>query len=176
MAEKSLYSGGKPVAPEEMLFFYLSNGATHQVLGNYSDAGTGAEEFKVTCKTGSQRLHINRMIVYVEDVGTFPSDKYGYNLALTNGIHVAVQNASDVEIKDLDGNQNVKTNAQWSRLCYDVAYQPYGSGNDSLSVRWTFGNSGKKVSLSSGQSLVVTANDDFSGLVEHTFMVQGYYA
>lgn len=173
MAEKSIYAGGKPVPPEALVFEYLSNGSTVQAVGNYSGA---VEEFAIECKTGSQRLHIARMIVYLEDVGAFPSDKYGYNLTLTNGIHVYVHDAAHAVVAHLNHDLPVYTNAQWGRLCYDVDYQNYGTGNDSLAVRWTFERSGKPVTLSPGQHLTVALEDDFTGLVDHTFMVQGYYA
>ena len=173
--ESQIYAGGKPVPAQDLVLEYLSNGSTVHAVGNYLAT---ADDFRITCKTGSQKLHIFRMVVYIEDAGKFVSDKYGYDLALVNGVHVTVRDADDTELKHLDGAVPVLTNAQWGGLCYDTRVDQYGTGsaNGSLVVRWTFANTGKLVSLSSGQYFSVELNDDFTGLIDHTFMVQGYYS
>ena len=173
MAEKSVFSGGKPVPAQDLHFEYANNGSGFQATGNYAG---GVEQFKVTCKTGSQKLHLTRMIIYLEDVGNFNSSVYGVNITLTNGITVVVYDADDTELQRLTCEDAVLTNAQWARLCYDASYLSWGNGNDSLTVRWTFERSGKPVSLTSGQYLAVELNDDFTGLEDHTFMLQGHYS
>ena len=176
--ESQLYSGQKPVPPEAQIYEYLRNG-THQAVGDYSDAtGTGPHELVYTCKQGRQQLCIYRMIVHIEDVGKFVSNRYGYDLVLTEGIHIAVHSEDESERVDLDGSENVFTNAGWGALCYDTRVDQYGTGNatGSLSVRWTFANAGAPISMSAGEHFVVTLNDDFTGLEPHTFLIQGHYA
>jgi len=172
MAEKSLYAGQKPVPPASMRFVYLSNGSTTDGVGNY----TTPEEFKITCETGSRKLHIARMIVYIEDAGSFDMEKYGNGLTLVNGIHISVKDSGGTEIVDLDGGVNVFSNGGWGALCHDVTVHTYGTGNNSLTARWTFAKSGTPVSLSSGEEFIVTLHDDFTALVKHTFMIQGFYS
>ena len=172
MAEKEVFVSQKAIPPSDMWFDYLSNGSTIHAIGNYATP----ESFRVTCKIGSQKLYINRLIVYIEDSGAFLSAKYGADLTLTNGIHVHVKDSSDALLLDLTGANPVLTNAQWSGLCYDVALDTYGAGNNgSLAVRWTFANAGAPISLSPGDYLEVELEDDYTGLVDHTFMVQGLY-
>ena len=174
MAEKALHAGQKPVPPSALHFDYLSNGSTTNAIGNYA---AGVERFKITCKQGSQKLHISRLIVYIEDVGNFQSGKYGTDLVLSEGVHVMVHDAADAMLADLTAAQSIITNAQWGALCYDVTVDKFGTGNNnSLLARWTFSNAGAPVTLSAGEYLAVDLNDDFSGLVKHTFMAQGYYA
>ena len=177
MAEKTVRVDDAFVFPELLIFEYLSNGATIDAVGNYSG---GVERFEFV-NTAQRLAHIARMIVYIEDVGVFPSDKYGKDVVLTNGVDIDVENSSQVQIKDLsssNGNGNVFTNAGWAELCYDVDYHTYGTGAStfSLAVRWTFRNSGKSVTLRPGDSIVARLEDDFTGLEAHRFMVQGYYA
>ena len=173
MAEHSVYAGGKPIRPERMQLKYLSNGSTTNAIGNY---GT-LEQFKITCIQSSQQLHIRRMLVYYEDVGQFVTNKYGYDLVLANGINIVVRNADDSLVTELNDGIPIQTNSQWSALCYDTRPDDYGAGpNGTLAVRWTFGESGKNVSLSPGQYLAAELQDDFTGLLSHTFMVQGHYA
>jgi len=172
MAEGTVFAGQKPVPPEDMVFEYLSNGSTIDAVGNY---GT-AEEFKITCKAGNQKLHLARMIVYIEDAGTFDMEKYGNAITLSNGIHISVKDSGGTEIADYDGGVNVFTNGGWGALCHDITNHTFGSGNNSLTARWTFAKAGTPISLTSGQEFIITLEDNFTGLVGHTFMVQGYYS
>ena len=174
MAEKSVFSGQKPVHAESQIYEYLRNG-THQAVGNYL---ADPHELVYTCKTGSQKLYIHRMIIHIEDVGKFVSNRYGYDLVLVNGVHVAVHSADETERVDLDGGENIFTNAGWGAVCYDTRVDQYGTGNatGSLVVRWTFSRAGAPIMLHSGEHFVVTLNDDFTGLEAHTFMIQGHYA
>ena len=174
MAQQSVHASQKPVPPSALHFDYLSNGSTTNAIGDY---GAAVERFKITCESGIRKLYISRLIVYIEDVGNFQSGKYGTDIVLTEGIHVMVHNADDSMAADLTAAQPIITNAQWGALCYDVTVDKFGTGNNnSLIVRWTFSNAGAPVTLSQGQYLAVDLNDDFSGLVKHTFMAQGYYA
>jgi len=159
--------------PEDHIFQYLSNGTTSNAIGDYSSA---VESF--TFKPVSGRVaEIERMIIYIEDVGTFPSNKYGYDVVLTNGVKVYVRDGNDDIILRLDGGTPILTNAQWSGMCYDVANLSWGSGNDSLAVRWTFAKSGAPLYLKgrSGDYISVELNDTFTGLVKHEFLIQGIY-
>jgi hypothetical protein len=172
--ESQLYAGQKPVHPDRLHYDYMTNGVTKDAVGDYRSA---VERFKITCASGSQRLHLHRMIIYVEDVGNFKSAKYGVDLDLSEGIHVRVHAANDSIHADLTAADPIITNAQWGALCYDVTLDTYGTGNNgSLAVRWTFDRAGAPVTLSSGEYLAVDLNDDFTALEKHTFMVQGYYA
>lgn len=120
---------------------------------------------------------ITRLIVFVEDGGpTLSADEYGGLAALTNGIRVEVRdNTTDVK-NDLTDGVTIKSNAAWSRVCYDATPSNYGSGNVFLSVRWTFERSGGPIYLEgrNAERLVVKLTDSFTGLVDHTFLAQGY--
>ena len=172
--ESQLYASGKPVHPDRLHFDYMTNGVTKDAVGDYTSA---VERFKITCETGSQKLHLHRMIIYLEDVGAFKSAKYGVDLDLSSGVHVRVHAADDSIHADLTASDPIITNAQWGALCYDVTLDTFGTGNNgSLAVRWTLANAGVPVTLTSGEYLAVDLNDDFTGLEKQTFMVQGYYA
>lgn len=139
--------------------------------GNYSGA---VEQFYFE-SDGYCQLH--RMIVHLEDTTGFQAEEYG-NLGsvLTNGISIKVIDSDGVTVlKDLTDGLPIKSNAQWARVCYDVQLYDWGAGNQALGVRWTFEKSGSPISLSEGERLVVELNDDLTGLLDHTFMVQGEY-
>ncbi len=119
-------------------------------------------------------VKIERMLVYIRDGGGFRAEYYGsISAGITNGITVKTYDQS-VEDVDLTAGLAVKTNADWARLCYDATRIDFGSGDNFLSVRWTFSKSGRPLTLDNGDELRVTLADDFSDLVEHRFMIQGY--
>jgi len=163
---------------ERAIFRYLdTNGdgtGTKQAIGNYAGA---AEEFKIM-PPDNQIYSLNRMIVLVEDTANMQAEEYGnLGVALTVGIVVQlVRNGTPVV--DLTDGFPIKTNAQWARLCYDADIKTWGAGDELLAARWTFGNSGKPFLLRGGfaEELIVTVADNMTGLIDHTFAVQGFIA
>lgn len=128
---------------------------------------------------------VNRLIPYIADGGTMDSDEYGnLGAALTNGIQVRIfkngtTDAGDL-IRDMTAIKRIKTNGGWGERCYDVSRLPSsGSGADAYVARWTFwnDNAGEPYRLIGelGHRVVVTINDDLTGLTEHTFRL-GCYA
>jgi hypothetical protein len=157
------------------LYRYLdTNGdgtGTKQCIGNHS----GGASFYIQPPDGEVYV-LERMIVMIEDGAGWRADRYGdLSSALTNGIRVWFRSDKKDDI-DLTDGIGIKTNAGWSRVCYDVNPSSFGSGNDFLGVRWTFSKAGYPIRLDAAfnERLAVEVEDDFSGLVEHTFMVQGY--
>jgi len=141
---------------------------TKTANGNYAAA---AEEFYIQ-PAEWQTLSLARLIVYAEDTGGMDNGSYGNGITLTNGIRVIL--TKDGVDTDLDGGLAIKSNGQWKRLCYDEHIDSAGSGNDSMAVRWTFTKAGQELKISGSDKLRVILNDDFTGLIDHTFLVQGY--
>lgn len=138
------------------------------------DGSSTAVLFKYTPET-KDRTNIHRMIVHIEDTAPFSADEYGnLGAALTNGILVQIRKqADDAVVLDLCDSVPVKTNSQWSRMCYDSSTDSYGSGNDNVKVRWTFTKSGNPLYIQDDEYFCVIVQDNLTGLVEHYFMVQG---
>ena len=169
--EVSVFSGF--TEPDDHIFYLLSNGSTTNAVGDYSSA---VEQFTFTVPSG-RVAEIERMIVFISDVGTFPSDKYGYNLDITTGLRVFVRDANDDIVLTLDAGHPITKNADWAAMCYDTNFLSLGAGEDSLAVRWTFAKSGAPLYLKGrlGHYLSVELNDTYSDLVEHHFLIQGIY-
>lgn len=144
---------------------------TKNANGDYS---TVSDIFYIQPPAGTQ-YEINRMIVEIEDTAGFQAEEYGnLGAALTNGITVREQNG-DGTVIDLTDGIPIKTNAGWGALCYDVDLKTWGAGDEVLLVRWTFATAGNPLFLNgdSLDRLEVILNDNFTGLVEHYFLVQG---
>lgn len=143
---------------------------TTNANGNYAVTPT---EFYIQPGAGYY-YKIARMIVEIEDtVGMSATDYGNITSGLTNGVSVQVKRGSTV-LRDLTPD-TVKANAQWAAYCYDADLKAWGSGNEVLAVRWTFEKSGLPAYLNGTENdrLSVTLNDDLTGLVTHTFLVQG---
>jgi len=161
---------------ESNMFQYLDDAGDGtgniQVTGDYSV--TPAQFY---CQPPANEIIIvHRVIVMIEDTSGFAARDYG-NIAdgLTNGIELKTYRDS-VEINDLTGGAPIQTNGEWARVCYDVDLKTWGPGNEILVVRWSFDKSGIPVTLvgAKNESISIDVNDDMTGLIEHTFMVQGY--
>ena len=119
---------------------------------------------------------IHRMIVHIEDAGNLVAGTYGAEAALTNGVTMTQTDDSNPTIVNtLTGQNGIKTNSDWGHVCYDVRYNTFGSGNNFVTVRWTFAKSGIPLKLESGDSLNVNINDNLEGLISHHFLIQGFY-
>jgi len=143
---------------------------TKSAIGNYSSSATS---FMIK-PPDNYIYYLQRMIVMIEDGGAVDSGAYGNNITLTNGIHIHKSNDDGV-ILDFTDEFPIKTNADWGKLCYDVHNVNFGLGNEFVNVRWTFAKSGAplKIDGNRGEKFEVILNDNFSGLVSHTFNVQG---
>jgi len=173
MAEHQVSVEDGYVPPQDHIFAHLKSGANHNAVGDYSSTVTS---FTFTPANG-RKAAIHRMLVFVEDAGAFVAEKYGYNLALTNGLKLVVRDADDAIILTLTPDENIISNADWSGSCFDVTYIDWGVGNNSMGVRWTFAKSGKPLYLDGrlGHYLSMELNDTFTGLVHHHFQIQGFY-
>ena len=166
------------IKPDERFLlnrFASTNGlptGTKSAIGDYSDTGMGQTDFYIEALSG-EKLAVARVIIHVVDSGSFDSGSYGNAITLTNGIKF-IYRRNGVEFDVSDGFP-IKTNVDWGRFCYDVSVSTYGQGNEALNARWTFSKYGNPLVLDSGDSLILRLNDDFSGLVEHTFLFEGVH-
>ena len=143
---------------------------TFTATGDYSSTET---EFKAVPAAG-QTMFIEELLVTVEDAGTFRAEHYGaLGAALTNGIHVRKRDASGT-IVQLTCVDPVQGNAGWGIHAFDVDVKTWGAGNSLLLVRWRF-PAPLRLDGDAGQYVAVVLNDDFSGLVDHRFKVQGWW-
>lgn len=159
-------------SPFAQLLCTVGDGSgTTEANGDYSDT---PELFKI--QPPSNEIYIiSRMIVMIRDTN-ISAEKYGGIVGgLTNGINVDERVESKID-EDLLGGFNVKSNADWARVSYDVDLKSWGPGDEMIVMRWSFDKSGVPLKLDGYKSgrLVVTCSDDLTGLASHTFLVQGF--
>lgn len=143
-------------------------------IGNYTSTTSSVPTQFWYAATEPTRLH--RMVVEIEDTAGMAAADYG-NItgSLTRGVQMKhIDSDGTTVLHDFTAQAVIKTNAGWAKYCYDVDIKTWGSGNDFLFVRWTFANAGTPVRLDTGERLAILLHDDFSGLVQHRFLFQGY--
>ncbi len=152
---------------------YLSTdgagGGTTNADGNY------ATPTQFYIQDTGRYLAIERLILYVEDVGSMDSGQYGNGLTPSNGIRLEILEPDDTLVHDVMAGNPVTKNLHWQGKCHDLTMSSWGSGNTGYSVRWTFAKAGKPIILAPGQKLAAILEDNYTGLVEHRFQVQGHY-
>jgi hypothetical protein len=135
-------------------------------------------DFILQCPAaGQDRYVLHRLIAYIRDTGAIDATGFGNGAALTNGILLRVidgNTSPEAVLLDLTDGEPIKQNGHWSRHCYDVQAQTWGTGDEFLSARWTFAKAGSPLVLEPGHKLVATMQDDLSGLNEFTLTVQGF--
>jgi len=115
-------------------------------------------------------LRVESLLFHVEDAAVVAAEYGGTGGALTNGISVQMVDSAGVVYQDLTDGDTIKTNSDLGKFCYDTKVVDFGAGNDFFQARWDFAS---PIRLKVGEQLVVTVNDDLSGLVDHTFVAQG---
>jgi hypothetical protein len=124
-------------------------------------------------------MNLQRLLVNIEDVGNFDADNYGNNISLTsdNGVQV-ICSVNGVSTDHTDGLL-IQSNAEWNRLAgIDTVLSDYGTGNQHLNVRYTMAKArpdGVVLKGDEGDRFIVRLKGNFTGLVSHYFMVQGFY-
>ncbi len=162
-------------AQKRQLFQYLDDvGDGSGVINLVGDHSGGATTFKIAPGPG-EVFRLSRMIGYVEDGGSFDSGLYGNGITLTNGIQIEHDHVDGTV--DMLAGLPILTTGGWAAQCHDVTPpNNFGSGNEFISIRWTFNKTGQYTRLDGdlGQELRMILHDDFSNLEAHRFQVQGY--
>jgi len=163
----------------------LQDGTTSDASQNYSSTST---DF-VYQVPENHIAAITRMIVTIEDSEVdLYSDEYGGLGALNNGITVKIMDKNDNDIYYLVSNtvtgqsigsspEKIKTNQDWASVCYDFNRVLQGGTDlDMGQFRWTFARSGSPIIIENQEKFCVNCNDNFSGLTNHFFTIQGLEA
>lgn len=163
------------VRPYASVYLKSSSGSTN---GNYGSHLTNENwEYAPSARS---TMRVMRMLVTIEDTSGIAQDEYGnLGASLTSGILVRTADSSGATILDLLDGGAIRTNADWSRYCYDVQLHSWTASptNEMVSVRWTFDKAGVPIRLEGGksESIQVRLRDNLTGLVTHNFIVQGYF-
>ena len=151
----------------------------YKYLRNVGGDISATGDYSVTPSTfylqpaAGENYRLIRMIVHIEDSTGMDAVKYGNNITLTNGIQInLIQNGTTIDLVD---TLPIKANGDWAQLCHDAVKIGWGVGNELVTVRWTFtkSNEGFRLIGDNEDKFEIVLSDDFTGLVHHTFMMEG---
>ena len=142
---------------------------------DYSGGGLGLTKFYLAPAPG-EVYRIARMLVFVEDTKIIAAQYGNISGGLAVGVKLTVEDSIGTVLNDFMDGGAVNNSAEWAEYCYDAELKAWGTGNEFLTVRWTFTKGGVYIRLvgDDDERLVITLNDDLTGLDSHEFIVQGY--
>ena len=155
------------------LYKYLRAETTDNEIHAIRDY-SGGVGFRYTASEGAVR--IARILIVIKDNGIIGVSSYGAMSALTNGIRLLIRNSDETEKVDLLDTITIKQNMQWQCPFFDVNINDKGAGNDGyIAARGSFWKAGQLLRLAQGEIFEAFLQDDFSDLIDHTFMIQGLF-
>ncbi len=155
--------------PREFTLFNepLANTGVFNANGDYS---SGTTDFKIDIT--NDNTNIVRMIILISDT-TLSALTYGAISTLANGIKIYYKKGSDTKVY-INPDIPITTNSAWKLLTHDEIISSYGTGNPTVTYRFTFAKI-TNIVLNNEDEFGVELADDLSGLTLHYFNVQGYY-
>jgi len=162
---------------------------TKSYISKFAQQDNGNEHANIDCSStecifklqppSNETWIISRLLFQLVDDDDIDNDYYGADITLSNGIALKIVK-NGIVVANLTNSQPIMVNLDWAKFCYDVSIFNFESGwgyvDNCVSARWTFSKSGTYIKLngSTNDSINVYLNDDFTGLVDHTFLYQGY--
>jgi hypothetical protein len=170
-----LAAGNRLIVRFPLIRFLDTNGdgtGTKNAIGNYSGAAT---PFYIA-PPADQVYSVTELLIQLSDNGAFGQSVWGSMAsALTNGLLIRAKRNTTVVLDILDGIP-IKTNDQLSHLTSRVTLLTWSGSTNTLQASFTTAEFGTPLYLNGAldESLEIVCNDDFSGLIDQTFVVHGY--
>ena len=143
----------------------------YDATGDYSVTAT---DFFFAPAAG-ETVEVTKLLVHVADKGPFDVDGYGAIAAgLTVGIVIAVERLGAIVLR-LTNGAPIKDNADLSHLNTDYRLTNFSSnyGSSIVSLDVAAFQTSLLMHGDLGDKLIVTLNDDFTGLADHHFIMYG---
>lgn len=152
-------------------YFLTANGdgtGTYNINGDYS--GATATDLYLEIPTGA--YYIATMLVSISASGQFTQGKYGTLDALSNGVKFFV-NPGGFEIPLLSSTA-VKSNYEWFELTPHLNLTQFDGLAQTMTIEFTMAEDyGMYFVLFPGMKFICRVQDNFTGLVAHTFGLRG---
>jgi len=144
---------------------------TIEATGNYAAAPV---EFFVQPQAG-QIVQITRLVVYVRDVGFMRANEWADQPALTNGVVIQHKDSSGI-LSDITNGRPLTTSPDLDAICATFRKTDYAGIEEALVGIIDFRENGAPIRLDGDldSRLVVTLNDNFSGLTGQRFRALGF--
>lgn len=143
-------------------------------IGNYSATPT---DFKYIRPKGHEgNLFLTSLVIHLQSPVKINAQGYGASMfPLINGIQIFIEDEFAVMTRSLTTGIPVKTNSDWNRYGGKTKVDPYNGGDYFFKATFRAIPPTKPVFLAPEHSIGMTLNDDFTGLISHTFCVEGAF-
>ena len=145
---------------------------TYNLNGNYAATATDFY-YKAT-----SQYDIHSLLVVISDNATFNQIDYGAIVGgVTNGVKLFIRPAGSAADIALLSGVAVKQNFEWLSLTHETRLTQFSGTPQTLMMNFDiFTDYGKPITLGVGDKFIVRLNDDFTGLISHTFGLRGIKA
>lgn len=168
------------VTPDKLIYKLLQRTSGPQsASGNDYDLDTDSD---VTPTVFGYEVPAGKIVIIARvnlslvDNSINPNDFGGIMGGLATGcLFQAIDSDSSTELLDFLDGVPIQQNLQFALLAgVDIPITEF-AGDDLFPIRFTIGNSGRRMRLSAGQRIRWTNQDDLSALTKFMIEVQGYY-
>ncbi len=134
--------------------------------------GSSTEQIFRIKPAATEILRIARVILYVEDAGSFDATRWGNGITMTNGMEFRQISNGETII-----GEAIRTTGDMAALCHDIGHQTIGSGPEFMTARYTFTKLGAYVRLdgSKGDEWQTVIRDNLTNLLRQHVTAEGYY-
>lgn len=137
--------------------------------GNYS---TIPQSFKLIAPV-DENYTISNILIHIAGTGAFAYTGYGSIMAgLTKGWTIKI--FKDGVLRDLFNGQIIKSNQDLQLISNMVTKPAFTGMGDCITVTLSFNQYGMPFYINNPEYIEVLLNDNFTGLTEHKFLVQGH--
>lgn len=136
------------------------------------DGSVAPAEFKLA-PPADEIWNVARMILFVQDSGSFDAELWGNGITMVNGIEFIVREKG---VPSVLRGEIVRTTGELASIMHDVNHHSFGIGDEFITARLTFTKYGNPIILdgSFGDKISVFINDDLTGLTVQNATFQGY--
>lgn len=154
---------------------YLSDDGTTDGTKDWAVNGATPQEFFVTIRPGFDHFMVKRLILHMEDTGSFTSITFAAITGLTQGCELEM--SSGGQVIDFCDGEPIKNNSDWGRLSFNNVLNDWGGGAKQMNGRLTFGNFNQDdfgVLLEEGDKITWRVKDDLTDVTHAFLMAEGY--
>ena len=121
-------------------------------------------------------VHLDSISFMIFDTGSISPEKYGAVATLANGVTATAYVAAlDVTVDILAGRA-MHNIADWASVAFNHVYSPGGPGTEYVAFNWEVypkGAHARQAAFVAGDRIMITVNDDLTGLAGHIFTAKG---
>ena len=111
---------------------------------------------------------------YLQDNKEIAASVYGGDIVLTNGILIKHEKQDGTLIHDFTDGIPIMINSDYAKFGFQVSDLILKDGKFFAHGVLTFTKNGGAIKLQPDEQLAIYFNDDFSGLISHTFRAGAY--